>query len=69
MSLLSSAGVRLEDVADVVGHVSTRMMQQVYRHQVAPTIGAGRAAMESMFGGQVGGQLGVAGGTDTAHED
>jgi integrase len=59
VSLLSAAGVRLEDVADVVGHVTTRMTSQVYRHQVTPTISAGKEAMERLFGrsgGQFGGQ-------------
>jgi hypothetical protein len=36
-------------VADVVGHVTTRMTHQVYRHQVAPAITAGKAAMERLF--------------------
>ncbi|MDP9074572.1 MAG: site-specific integrase [Actinomycetota bacterium] len=49
VSLLSAAGVREEDVADVVGHVTTRMTHQVYRHQVAPAITAGKEAMERLF--------------------
>jgi integrase len=49
VSLLSAAGVREEDVADVVGHVTTRMTHRVYRHQVAPAITAGKEAMERMF--------------------
>jgi integrase len=64
VSLLSAAGVREEDVADVVGHVTTRMTHQVYRHQVTPTVDAGRDAMEKLFGtigGQIGGQPGAAG--------
>lgn len=69
VSLLSAAGVRLEDVADVVGHKTTRMTQQIYRHQVTPTVIAGRAAMETMFGGQIGGQLAVVNGMETTHED
>jgi integrase len=51
VSLLSAAGVREEDVADLaVGHTTTRMTHQVYRHQVTPTITAGKDAMERMFG-------------------
>jgi integrase len=49
VSLLSAAGVREEDVADVVGHVTTRMTHRVYRHQVAPAITAGKEAMERIF--------------------
>jgi integrase len=63
VSLLSAAGLRLEDVADVVGHSSTRMTADVYRHLVEPTITAGKAAMDQIFaaqsqsfGGQFGGQ-------------
>jgi len=52
VSLLSAAGVRLEDVADVVGHASaSRMTGDVYRHQVNPSVSAGKAPMEAMFGG------------------
>jgi integrase len=52
VSLLSAAGVRLEDVADVVGHATTRMTHEVDRHQVAPTIASGKDAMELLFGGR-----------------
>jgi integrase len=48
-SLLSAAGVPLEHVADVLGHDGTRMAEDVYRHAVAPTVGAGVAPMEAMF--------------------
>jgi integrase len=58
VSLASYAGAREEDVADVVGHVTTRMTHRVYRHQVTPTITAGKTAMERLFGGQIGGQIG-----------
>lgn len=51
VSLLSAAGVRLEDVADVVGHSSaSRMTGDVYRHQVHPSVSAAKAPMEAMFG-------------------
>lgn len=49
VSLLSAAGVREEDVADIVGHVTTRMTHRVYRHQVAPAITAGKETMERLF--------------------
>jgi hypothetical protein len=66
---LSAAGVRLEDVADVVGHATTRMTHEVYRHQVAPTIASGKDAMELLFGGQLGGQLAAVGASEPTHED
>jgi len=58
VSLASYAGVREEDVADVVGRVTTRMTHRVYRHQVTPTITAGKAAIEQAFGGRIGCQIG-----------
>jgi integrase len=52
VSLLSAAGLRLEDVADIVGRSSTRMTAEVYRHHVEPTITAGKAAMDRIFAAQ-----------------
>jgi integrase len=49
-SLLCDAGVPLEHVADVLGHESTRMASQVYRHAIAPSITAGVAAMDRLLG-------------------
>jgi integrase len=49
VSLLLAAGVPESDVADMVGHVTTRMTHEVYRHQLAPAVSAGKAAMEQMF--------------------
>jgi integrase-like protein len=49
VSLLSAAGVRLEDVADVMGHRSTRTTSAVYRHVVVPTINAAVAPVDSLF--------------------
>lgn len=40
-SLLSDAGVSLEDVADQLGHKDTRMASLHYRHRVRPTVSAG----------------------------
>jgi integrase len=50
VSLLSAAGVPLEDVADLVGHDSTRMTSGVYRHILTPTVAAAVAPMERLFG-------------------
>jgi integrase len=49
-SLLSAAGVPLEVIADVLGHASTRMLEQHYRHQVKPSIDAHVSVMDTMFG-------------------
>lgn len=49
-SLLSDAGVPLEQIADVLGHASTRMLDQTYRHRVRPSIAAAVAAMDDVLG-------------------
>jgi integrase len=48
-SLLSAAGVPLEEVADVLGHSSTRVTSQTYRHRTTPTIEAAADAMDRIF--------------------
>jgi integrase len=48
VSLLSAAGVPLEQVADVMGHATTRMTQEVYRHHVSPTVSAAKVPMEAL---------------------
>jgi integrase len=55
-SLLSGDGVPLEYVADVLGHDGTRMAAQVYRHAVAPTVGAASAPMQRLLGDGQGSQ-------------
>lgn len=49
-SLLSAAGVPLEQIADVLGHVDTRMVQHVYRHRTTSSIDAHVAPMTELFG-------------------
>jgi integrase len=49
-SLLSAEGVPLENIGDVMGHESTRMTSQVYRHLVTPSIGAAVKPMGEIFG-------------------
>lgn len=53
-SLLSAAGVPLEQIADLFGHTDTRMLERVYRHPVRKSIGAATEPMERMFGGRDG---------------
>jgi integrase len=48
--LLSAAGVPLEQIADLLGHTDTRMLERVYRHPVKRTVGAAVEPMERMFG-------------------
>jgi integrase len=49
VSLLSSNGVRLEDIADLCGHSGTRVTEQVYRHQLRPMLLGGAVAMDRIF--------------------
>ncbi len=49
-SLLSDDGVPLEHVADLLGHDGTRMVAQVYRHAVAPTVDVAADRMERLLG-------------------
>lgn len=48
-----------------LGHTSTRMLEQHYRHQVKPSIDAHVGAMESLFG-QLSSELGTPLGTPTS---
>jgi integrase len=50
-SLLSAAGVPLEQVADVLGHANTRVTSATYRHPTTPTIEAAARPMDQVFGG------------------
>lgn len=49
-SLLSAAGVPLEVIADMLGHTSTRMLEQHYRHPTRPVIDAHVAVMSKLGG-------------------
>lgn len=49
--ILSAAGVRLEDVGDVLGHKDATVTAKVYRHLIEPTVTVGASAMEAAFGG------------------
>ncbi len=48
-SLLSAAGVPIEQVADLFGHVDTRMVERHYRHQTKPSVDAAVGPMEALF--------------------
>jgi integrase len=51
VSLLSDAGVAIEDIADAAGHVNANITRAVYRHQLADVITKAPAAMDAIFGG------------------
>ena len=51
VSLLSDAGVPIEQIARLVGHSSTAVTERVYRHQIRPVIAGGAEAMDRIFPG------------------
>ncbi|MBP2321478.1 integrase [Kibdelosporangium banguiense] len=51
VSLLSDRGVPIEKIALLVGHSSTSVTEQVYRHQLRPVIEDGAVAMNDIFPG------------------
>lgn len=52
VSLLSSNGIPLEDIADLCGHAGTRVTEAVYRHQLRPVLLNGAVAMDRIFADQ-----------------
>ncbi|MBB5958406.1 integrase [Saccharothrix tamanrassetensis] len=49
VSVLSASGVKLEDIARLVGHSSTTVTETVYRHQIVPVMVEGATAMDHIF--------------------
>ncbi|MGC9670857.1 site-specific integrase [Planosporangium sp. 12N6] len=49
VSVLSSSGVRIEDIADLCGHSGTTVTEKVYRHQLRPVLLNGAVAMDRIF--------------------
>jgi integrase len=49
VSIMSNAGVPLEDIARLVGHRSTTVTEAVYRKQLRPLITEGAEAMDRIF--------------------
>jgi integrase len=55
VSMLSDAGVEIEQIADAVGHINSRVTQVVYRHQLADKVSQTAEAMDRILppdGGQ-----------------
>jgi integrase len=48
-SLLADAGVPIERIADLMGHRSTRMLDQTYRHRVRSSVDAAVAVMDDLL--------------------
>jgi integrase len=49
VSVFSASGVKLEDIAMLVGHSSTTVTETVYRHQIMPVMQEGATTMDRLF--------------------
>ncbi|HEX8510536.1 MAG TPA: site-specific integrase [Propionibacteriaceae bacterium] len=49
VSLLSTAGVPLEEIARLVGHAGTSVTEAVYRHELRPVLQSGASVMDRLF--------------------
>ena len=50
VSIMSSNGVPIQEISDMVGHKSTHVTETVYRHVIVPTIRGGATVMDRVFG-------------------
>jgi integrase len=50
VSVLSDAGVDIEDISDAAGHSSSTVTREVYRHQIADKVTRAAEAMDRIFG-------------------
>jgi len=51
VSLMSSSGVPVEEIARLAGHANTRTTEVVYRRDLRPVLTAGAEAMDRLFHG------------------
>ena len=49
VSILSDAGIPVEQIAQLVGHSGTTVTELVYRHQLRPVIQTGATVMDRLF--------------------
>ena len=49
VSLLSNAGVPVEQISQLVGHRGTTVTELVYRHQLRPVLQTGATVMDQLF--------------------
>jgi integrase len=49
VSLLSDSGIPIEEISRLVGHISTTVAEQVYRHQIRPVVQDGAIAMDRLL--------------------
>ena len=48
-SLMSLCGAPMEEVADAMGHVDTRMTSKVYRHNLKPIVDVAETRLNELF--------------------
>jgi alkylation response protein AidB-like acyl-CoA dehydrogenase len=49
VSIMSSNGVRIQEISDTMGHKSTHVTETVYRHVIVPAIRGGATVMGDSF--------------------
>ncbi|WP_440086286.1 tyrosine-type recombinase/integrase [Streptosporangium sp. LJ11] len=49
VSILSAHDVPVEDISDLVGHVSTHVTETAYRHEIRPALTKGAQAMDNIL--------------------
>jgi integrase len=49
VSVLSDAGIPVEEISQLVGHRGTTVTELVYRHQLRPVIQTGATVMDQLF--------------------
>lgn len=50
VSVLSHAGVDIEQIADAAGHINSNVTKTVYRHQLADKLSVAATVMDATFG-------------------
>jgi integrase len=50
ISIMSSNGVPIQEISDMVGHKSTHVTETVYPHVIVPAIQGGATVMDDVFG-------------------
>ena len=49
VSLLSHSGMRIEQIARLLGHSGTAVTERVYRHELRPVLEDGAETMDTLF--------------------
>lgn len=50
VSVLSDAGIDIEQIADAAGHINSNVTKTVYRHQISDVVARAAQAMDRVFG-------------------